>query len=104
MRFSISNDCIDESCRRKVEVIILNLIALNSPVRFTVLKKKIKGITQSMLSLSLRELETDGIIERNVYPEVPPRVEYTLTGKGRSLDPILRSICEWGFRYMLENK
>jgi DNA-binding HxlR family transcriptional regulator len=88
----------------KWKLIILNLITLNSPVRFTTLKKKIKGITQSMLSLSLRELETDGIIERKVYAEVPPRVEYTLTERGRSLAPILRSMCDWGFRNMLEQK
>ena len=88
----------------KWKFIILNLIALNSPVRFTVLKKKIKGITQSMLTLSLRELETDGIVERKVYAEVPPRVEYALTEKGRSLTPVLSTLCDWAFLNILEKK
>ena len=52
-----------------------------------------------MLTLQLRELEADGLVRRTVYAEVPPRVEYDLTAWGRSLEPMLVAMCEWGQRY-----
>ncbi|MDE2522650.1 MAG: helix-turn-helix domain-containing protein [Methanocorpusculum sp.] len=60
------------------------------------------GITQRMLTKELRELEETGLISRTVYPEVPPRVEYSLTAKGRSLMPILDQLCTWGCRNMAD--
>ena len=57
-------------------------------------------ITQRMLTKELRELEANNFITRTVYPEVPPRVEYTLTEKGMSIMPILDQLCLWGCRYM----
>lgn len=60
------------------------------------------GITQRMLTKELRELEETGLISRTVYPEVPPRVEYSLTAKGRSLMPILDQLCVWGCRNMAD--
>lgn len=57
-------------------------------------------ITQRMLTKQLRELETDGLIIRKVYPQVPPKVEYSLTEKGFSLIPILDRLCDWGYEHM----
>ena len=64
--------------------------------RFSELKRLIPNITEKMLSLQLKELERDGIVERKVYPEVPPRVEYYLTGFGKTLIPMLEEIARWG--------
>ena len=65
------------------------------PWRFNELKKSLEGISQKVLTDSLRSMEEDGLITRTVYPEVPPRVEYALSEKGRSVIPILQSICQW---------
>jgi DNA-binding HxlR family transcriptional regulator len=56
----------------------------------------LKDISKQMLTTQLRELENDGLIERKIYPEIPPRVEYSLTPKGRSLEPIIGLMKEWG--------
>ena len=75
-------------------LIIRNLLA--RPWRFNELKKDLEGISQKVLTDSLRSMEADGIITRTVYPEVPPRVEYSLTELGKSLKPILDSMRAWG--------
>ena len=67
--------------------------------RFSELKRNIPGITEKMLSLQLRELEKDGLVQRTIYAEVPPRVEYALTEEGRTLLPLLEELAKWG-RYM----
>ncbi len=64
--------------------------------RFSELKRFIPKITQKMLTQQLRELEADGMVHREVYPVVPPKVEYSLTPKGRSLGPILKAMEAWG--------
>jgi len=64
--------------------------------RFAELRRQIPGITEKMLTQQLRELEEDGIVDRRVFPTVPPRVEYSLTEYGRSLKRALRAICDWG--------
>jgi DNA-binding HxlR family transcriptional regulator len=64
--------------------------------RFGELRRHLPAATQRMLTLHLRELERDGIIHREVYREVPPKVEYSLTELGRSLEPLLRFMSEWG--------
>lgn len=64
--------------------------------RFGELRREIKGITVKMLAQQLRELEQDGIIDRKVFYEVPPRVEYSLTQMGRDLDPVLFELAKWG--------
>lgn len=64
--------------------------------RFGELKKHIPDITEKMLSLQLKELERDGIVERTVYAEVPPRVEYCLTEEGKTLLPVIEAIAAWG--------
>ena len=78
-------------------LIIRNLLA--RPWRFNELKKDLEGISQKVLTDSLRSMEADGIITRTVYPEVPPRVEYSLTELGKSLKPILDSMWAWGEDY-----
>ena len=78
-------------------LILRNLLA--RPWRFNELKKSLDGISQKVLSDSLRSLEEDGIVTRTVYPEVPPRVEYTLTELGYSLKPILDAMWNWGEAY-----
>ena len=75
-------------------------------LRFGELKKAITGITQKMLTQELREMENDGLINRKVFPEIPPKVEYSLTTYGKSLEPILKSMSEWGKKHkdMSRNK
>ena len=67
--------------------------------RFGELKKSIGEVSQKVLTAQLREMETDGLVRRTVYPEVPPRVEYTLTALGRSLKPILDAMWDWEEAY-----
>ncbi len=69
------------------------------PWRFNELKKSLEGISQKVLTDSLRSMETDGIITRTVYPEVPPRVEYALTEVGQSMRPIIKAMEDWGRSY-----
>ena len=78
-------------------LIIRNL--LQRPWRFNELKKNLEGISQKVLTDSLRSMEADGIVTRTVYPEVPPRVEYSLTDLGRSLKPVLDAMRTWGEEY-----
>ena len=78
-------------------LIIRNL--LTRPWRFNELKNDLEGISQKVLSDSLRSMEEDGIIVRNVYPEVPPKVEYSLTELGESMRPILDAMAVWGTEY-----
>lgn len=64
--------------------------------RFSELKRLMPEITEKMLIQQLRELESDRIVNRTVYSEVPPKVEYSFTNYGRSLEPVLRRLCDWG--------
>ncbi|WP_334020393.1 winged helix-turn-helix transcriptional regulator [Alteromonas sp. S015] len=68
-------------------------------LRFSQLRRRLQGVTQKMLTQQLRELERDGLVNRKVYAEVPPRVEYSLTELGRTLEPTLRQLCDWGRAY-----
>ena len=78
-------------------LIIRNL--LNRPWRFNELQKDLEGISQKVLTDSLRSMEADGIITRTVFPEVPPHVEYALSPLGESLRPIINSMAAWGTDY-----
>ena len=72
---------------------------LQRPWRFNELKKDLEGISQKVLTDSLRSMEADGIITRTVYPEVPPRVEYALSDLGESMRTIIKSMEAWGLDY-----
>ena len=76
--------------------LVIYYLYLNGTMRFSELKRELDGITQKMLTQTLRFLESEEIISRKVYPVVPPKVEYNLTSKGKSLVPILESLQEWG--------
>ena len=78
-------------------LIIQNL--LERPWRFNELKKNLEGISQKVLTDSLRSMEEDGLITRTVYPEVPPHVEYALSDLGETMRPILDAMQEWGTWY-----
>lgn len=84
----------------KWKMIILWHLGKEGTKRFGELKALIPGITQRMLVNQLRELEEDAIVHREVYPVVPPKVEYSLTEQGRTLMPILDSMYSWGKNYM----
>lgn len=67
--------------------------------RFSQLQKALPQVTQKMLTQQLRELERDGLIDRKVYAEIPPKVEYSVTLLTKKLEPILSSLCTWGVEY-----
>jgi len=77
---------------------------LNDTVRFNELRRRLSRITQRMLTRQLRELEADGLIHREIYAEVPLRVEYSLTTLGRSLEPVVRMLWTWGNQYLAGRK
>lgn len=80
-------------------IIIFQLLQ-NDFLRFGELKREIKGVTQRMLTQQLRELEEDKVVDRKVYAEVPPRVEYSLTDYGRTLKPVMVAMRDWGAEHM----
>ncbi len=82
-------------------LIMRNLLV--RPWRFNELKKDLEGISQKVLTDSLRSMESDGIITRTVYPEVPPRVEYALSELGESMRPIMDAMEAWGRAYKEQN-
>lgn len=88
----------------KWKVILINRIYFDSPARFGELKRCLKGISQTMLTSQLRELEEAGIISRKIYAEIPPKVEYTLTEFGLTLGPIIKAIADWGIQHKLNKE
>lgn len=82
----------------KWKVLILRDL-MNGTMRYNELKKSIGAISQKVLTSNLRSMEEDGLLSREIFPEVPPRVEYTLTEKGKSLKPILDAMWVWGDAY-----
>lgn len=80
-------------------IIIFKLLQ-NDVLRFGELKREIEGVTQRMLTQQLRELESDKVVARKVYAEVPPRVEYSLTDYGRTLEPIMITMRDWGAEHI----
>lgn len=82
----------------KWKMVILYLLAENEQVRFNELKRQIGAITYKTLSSQLKELEADGLVRREEYPQIPPKVEYSLTNKAETLLPILEALCEWGVK------
>lgn len=83
---------------------ILFWLSRKGVMRYSELKKALYGITHKMLSNQLKELESDSLIVRHEYPQVPPKVEYYLSERGKSLMPALHELCKWGGEHMGENK
>jgi len=80
----------------KYKAIILYHLIQDKVLRFSALQRYLPQSTPKMLTQQLRELENDGLIHREVYPVVPPKTEYTLTERGKTLTPIITEICQWG--------
>ena len=80
-------------------VILFHLLRTDGPIRFGEFRRLLPRVTQQMLTMQLRELESDGVIQRKVYAEVPPKVEYSLSEFGRTLQPIIEKMLEWGAQY-----
>jgi DNA-binding HxlR family transcriptional regulator len=88
----------------KWTTLIIGILAQSEHRRFNELRRMIGGISQKMLTQTLRDLERDGLVKRTIYPEIPPRVEYELTALGRTLCGPLGSITQWAHDHMDEVK
>ncbi len=101
-------DCAVDATMSVIEgrwkTVILCKLYKNGPMRFNQLMKDIDGISPRILTKQLKEMEADGIVDRTSYPEIPPRVEYSITDKGLSLGPILAAMADWGLKNMFSNK
>ena len=86
----------------KYKMFILYALMEYKVVRFNELKRYLKTISYKTLSSTLKELEADGLVHREEYPQIPPKVEYCLTERGQSLIPILDHMCEWGEKHRLK--
>lgn len=82
------------------KILIMRELLLHSSERYSELQHSVAGISQKMLTQSLHEMTADGIVQRQAFPEVPPRVEYRLTELGQSMDPILKAMHNWGKQYL----
>lgn len=80
----------------KWKMLILYTISEHQPIRYNELQRKIGKITYKTLSVQLKDLEADGLLNRVEYPQIPPKVEYSLSDKGKSLMPVLDAMCDWG--------
>ncbi len=80
----------------KYKPIILYCLMEYEPVRFNEMQRYLKKVADKTLSQNLKELEADGLIIRKVYPQIPPKVEYSLSNRGRSLVKVLDQLCDWG--------
>ena len=86
----------------KHKMVILYCLMEFEPVRFNELRRYLKNISDRTLSMNLKELEHDGLILRTEYPQIPPKVEYTLTERGKSLMAVLDQLCVWGEQNRIE--
>lgn len=82
---------------------IICVLAEKEILRYSSLRKEMTNITDAVLATTLKELIADGIVQRQQFDEIPPRVEYCLTGKGKSVVPILQGICRWSGAYHMED-
>ena len=83
----------------KYKPVILYCLMEYEPVRFNQMQRYLRDVADKTLSQNLKELEADGLISRKMYPQVPPKVEYTLTPLGKSLMKILDQLCVWGLKH-----
>lgn len=88
----------------KWKSVLLYHLIKDRVIRFGELRRLLPGVTAQMLTAQLRELEADGVVDRKVYPQVPPKVEYSLTPFGDSLAPIIRAMADWGESYAADEQ
>jgi DNA-binding HxlR family transcriptional regulator len=86
----------------KWSVYVIHLLDDAGTLRFNALRSQVEGISQRMLTVTLRGMERDGLVTRKVYPEVPPRVEYSLTPLGKTLRQLVRGLVEWSGAHLKE--
>ncbi len=86
----------------KYKPVILYCLMEYEPVRFNEMQRYLDGIADKTLSKNLKELESDGLIHKKVYSQIPPKVEYTLTQRGQSLMQVLDQLCDWGNEHRME--
>jgi len=86
----------------KWTMLILEVLDENGELRFTRIGQLVPGISQKMLTQTLRQMERDGLVIRTVHPVVPPKVEYRLTRKGKSFVPVIATIRDWGARHLAQ--
>lgn len=106
---AIENACLEDSgfyytlslISGKYKTAILYALSISEVLRFNELQRFIKVISYKTLSVTLKELEADRLIIRTEYPQIPPRVEYRLSERGKSLIPILNFMCDWGEEHRL---
>ncbi|MCA1055910.1 winged helix-turn-helix transcriptional regulator [Rossellomorea aquimaris] len=99
-KYNIPVEAALEVIGGKWKVVILCHLIDNGTLRTSELKRLMPNITQKMLTQQLRELETDGVVDRIIYNQVPPKVEYKLTDYGNSLTPALQMLCSWGEQHI----
>ena len=80
----------------KWKLLIIYHLSKNGTVRYNELQRMLGKITYKTLSTTLKEMQNDGLVHREEYPQIPPKVEYSLTDKGQSLWPIIQEMCQWG--------
>ena len=97
-----ARDLLDRIADKWTALIIGTLSARSEPARFGELRRAVQGISQKMLTQTLRELERDGLVVRTIYAEIPPRVEYALTPLGRTLHEPLGALAAWVERNMAQ--
>ena len=106
-----SHDVFTENCPTRALLdrianrwvtLVIGMLSERQPRRFNELRRAIGGISQKMLTQTLRDMERDGIVSREIFPEVPPRVEYSLTPLGETLRGPLSALAEWSVRHMDE--
>jgi DNA-binding HxlR family transcriptional regulator len=86
----------------KWSMYVIHVLAEAGPLRFNELRRRVDGVSQRMLTVTLRGLERDGLVSRAMYPEVPPRVEYALTPLGATLRELVRGLIEWSGAHLAE--
>jgi DNA-binding HxlR family transcriptional regulator len=86
----------------KWSILVILLLSKEGTLRFNQINNKIGDISQKMLTVTLRTLEADGLLTRKIYPEIPPRVEYSLTPIGRELIPHIENLTQWAIKHMPE--
>ena len=107
----IANECLETTgfsytlslINGKYKMTILYALHRFEVVRYNELKRYIDGVSFKSLTNALRELESDDLIKRKEYPQIPPKVEYSLSSRGKSLIPVLDSMCAWGQTHKKEN-